>query len=145
MARERAGVDLLCGVGYPLSVCCSSQVVPLEGVPMTFVRRIAAAALFLTVLPLLQAQTSAKSSKAAATASTQPAAGNSAAAGEKLDINTATADQLKSFNGIGDAYAKRIMDGRPYTMKTQLVTKGVLPQATYNKIKDNIVASKVKK
>jgi competence protein ComEA len=66
-------------------------------------------------------------------------------AANKLDINTASPDQLKAFPGIGDAYAKRIIDGRPYTAKTQLVSRGVLPQGTYNKIKDQIIASKVKK
>src|SRR5665213_792721 len=55
---------------------------------------------------------------------------------DKLDINTATPDQLKAFPGIGDAYAKRIIDGRPYTAKNQLTTRGILPTGTYNKIKD---------
>ncbi len=62
-----------------------------------------------------------------------------------LDINTATTDQLKAFPGIGDAYSKRIIDGRPYTAKNQLVTRGILPQGTYDKIKDHIIASKPKK
>lgn len=108
---------------------------------MKFVRRILAVLVLLAALPLLHAQASATTQTSTA-AKAKAAANNTA---DKLDINTATPDQLKAFNGIGDAYAKRIIDGRPYTMKTQLVSKGVLPQATYNKIKDNIVASKPKK
>jgi DNA uptake protein ComE-like DNA-binding protein len=59
-----------------------------------------------------------------------------------MDINTATAAQLMTLPGIGDAYAKRIIAGRPYTAKNQLVTKGILPRATYDKIADKIVARK---
>jgi competence protein ComEA len=64
----------------------------------------------------------------------------SAAAADLLDINTATADQLKALPGIGDKYSAKIVAGRPYANKTQLVSKGVIPQATYNKIADKIIA-----
>jgi DNA uptake protein ComE-like DNA-binding protein len=71
--------------------------------------------------------------------------GKIAADATKLDLNTATPQQLKALPGIGDAYAKRIIDGRPYTAKNQLVTRGILPQAVYEQIKDQIVAHRPKK
>ena len=62
------------------------------------------------------------------------------AAGSQLDINTATKDQLAQLPGIGDVYSQKIIDGRPYKAKNELVQKKVIPQATYNKIKDMIIA-----
>ena len=57
-----------------------------------------------------------------------------------LDINTATADQLKALPGIGETYAEQIIKGRPYSRKDELVQKKVLPRATYEQIKYKIVA-----
>ncbi len=57
-----------------------------------------------------------------------------------LDINTATADQLKTLPGIGDAYAAKIIKSRPYARKDELVQKEILPRATYEQIKYKIVA-----
>ena len=57
-----------------------------------------------------------------------------------LDINTATADQLKTLPGIGDAYSEKIIKGRPYSRKDELVQKKLIPRATYEQIKYKIVA-----
>ncbi len=63
-----------------------------------------------------------------------------AAKHELVDISSASADELKAVPGIGDAYSKKIVDNRPYKRKDELVKKKVVPQATYDKIKDHIVA-----
>jgi competence protein ComEA len=59
---------------------------------------------------------------------------------EPLDLNTASEDDLKMIPGIGDAYAKKIVQNRPYKRKDELVQKKVVPQTTYDKIKDHVVA-----
>lgn len=86
--------------------------------------------------------TPAKPAEAAKAAPTKPA--EAAKPAEKLDINTANEKELTQLEGIGEARAKAIVKGRPYKGKDELVTKKVLPQAVYDKIKDAIVAKQAK-
>ena len=60
-----------------------------------------------------------------------------------MDINSASKEQLDALPGIGDAYSQKIIDGRPYNSKRDLLTRKILPQATYDQVKDKIIAHRV--
>ncbi|MFZ0704775.1 MAG: helix-hairpin-helix domain-containing protein [Candidatus Korobacteraceae bacterium] len=100
------------------------------------------AALLLSALPLM-AQSSGTTSGAAAPAksSTKSTSSKSSSASpSKLDINAATADQLKALPGIDAATAQKIIAGRPYHAKNDLVSKNIISKTEYDSIKDEIIA-----
>jgi DNA uptake protein ComE-like DNA-binding protein len=107
-------VALLVGLTAPAMAQTTPQTMPGKSAPTTPAKPLA------TPAPAAKDQGSTKS--------------------QLVDLNTATAADLKALPGIGDAYSAKIIAGRPYKMKTQLVSQKIIPEKTYDGIKDMVIA-----
>ena len=99
----------------------------------------------LFAISLLSGIASAQSSQTpdaskSAESGQKPKSEKTAAKAERLDINSASKEQLDALPGIGEKYAQKIIDGRPYKSKAELVRKKIIPKSTYAEIKDQIIA-----
>lgn len=79
----------------------------------------------------------APAAKPPAAAAAKPAAA-AIAAPKLVNLNAATSDQLDGIPNIGEKRADAIIKNRPYKTTQELVTKKVLTQGVYDKIKDKI-------
>ncbi|MGB8767994.1 MAG: helix-hairpin-helix domain-containing protein [Candidatus Korobacteraceae bacterium] len=103
-------------------------------------------ALYLTFLlamatsPLCAQSTASSGTGGGKATQTSKPTSSATSPSQKIDINSATKDQLDALPGIGSAYSQKIIDGRPYNSKRDLLTRKIVPQSTYDGIQDKIIA-----
>jgi competence protein ComEA len=112
---------------------------------MKLIRYLAAAGLSLVLALSAVAQTTSPSKSPSVPAPSAPTAAGKAtakppSAGELVDINSASAEELDKLPGIGPARAKAIIANRPYGGKDDLANRKIIPQNVYSQIKDKIIA-----
>ena len=116
----------------------------LAATALTFALLTAAPSMAQTAQPAAKSDKMAPAPKADSKMAPADSKMAPAAKDAKIDINTATKDELMAFKGIGDKYSDKIIAGRPYARKDQLLSKDILPEATYKKIEAQIIATQPK-
>jgi len=112
----------------------------LQSFALTLIVALAVVAQGAATAPAKGSASSTKKGSAAAADTKKGSATASDASVGVIDINTATAEELRQIPGIGDAYSAKIIANRPYRAKNELVDKKVLPAGVYAKVKDHLIA-----